>query len=360
MVLCVRCIFSLCIVCLGDVETIIKIMNHISNTLLPLCACLYVAIFILGLIGNGLVILVTAYKMKTTVNTIWFLNLVVADFLFLSLIFTIIYKYRDSDWPFGDFICMLSSLVTVLNMFASTFLLTAISLDRCLSTWVVVWARTKRTVLKAKIICLFIWLAAVACSLPLVIFRKTHSNSPQQTLCIPGFSSLEAYKRVLVFRFLVGFLIPFVIILASYMTIGVRVKRLRKDNKLKPLRIILAVILAFFFCWLPFYIYKFLEVWLYEMYDADTSDELTSFQNVFDQMGLFIVSLAYLNSCLNPFFYVFMCEEFQKKLKQSLVMVFESTFAEEHLALLSQHSQSQCKSHSQSGTGPSLTQSLTL
>uniref|UniRef100_A0A673LTZ9 G-protein coupled receptors family 1 profile domain-containing protein n=1 Tax=Sinocyclocheilus rhinocerous TaxID=307959 RepID=A0A673LTZ9_9TELE len=327
-------------------------MNHISNTLLPLCACLYVninvflhcIICVLGVAGNGMVIYIAGLKMKRTVNTILFLNLAVADFLFsFFLIFTIIYEYRDSDWPFGDFMCMLSSLVTVLNMFASTFLLTAISLDRCLSTWVVVvWDRTKRTVLKARIICLFIWLAAVACSLPLVIFRKTHSNSPQQTQCIPGFSSLEAYKRVVVFRFVVGFLIPFIIIWACYMAIGVQVKRLRKDNKLKPFRIILAVTLAFFFCWLLFYIYKFLE-------------------NVFDQIGLFIVSLAYLNSytsdelpislaylnsCLNPFLYVFMCEEFQKKLKQSLVMVFESAFAEEHLALLSQHSQSQRKSHS--------------
>uniref|UniRef100_A0A672JZV0 G-protein coupled receptors family 1 profile domain-containing protein n=1 Tax=Sinocyclocheilus grahami TaxID=75366 RepID=A0A672JZV0_SINGR len=298
-------------------------LNINSSMLFSCVSCninvfLHCIICVLGVAGNGMVIYIAGLKMKRTVNTIWFLNLAVADFLFLSLIFTIIYKYRDSDWPFGDFICMLSSLVTVLNMFASTFLLTAISLDRCLSTWVVVWARTKRTVLKARIICLFIWLAAVACSLPLVIFRKTHSNSPQQTL--------------------------------------LRVKRLRKDNKLKSFCIILAVILAFFFCWLPFYIYKFLEVWLCEMYDADTSDELTSFQNVFDQMGLFIVSLAYLNSCLNPFFYVFMCEEFQKKLKQSLVMVFESTFSEEHLAVLSQYSQYQRKSHSQSGTGPSLTQ----
>ncbi len=322
---------------------------------------LHCIICVLGVAGNGMVIYIAGFKMKRTVNTIWFLNLAVADFLFsFFLIFTIIYEYRDSDWPFGDFMCKLSSLVTVLNMFASTFLLTAISLDRCLSTWVVVWARTKRTVLKARIICLFIWLAAVACTLPVVIFRKTHSDSPQQTLCIPGFSSLEAYKRVLVFRFVVGFLIPFIIILAAYVAIGVRVKRLRKDNKLKPFRIILAVILAFFFCWLPFYVYKFLEVRLYEMYDTDTSDELTSFQNVFDQIGLFIVSLAYLNSCLNPFLYMFMCEDFQKKLKHSLVMVFESAFAEEHLALLSQHSQSQRKSHSQSGTGLSLTQSLTL
>uniref|UniRef100_A0A672JZ13 G-protein coupled receptors family 1 profile domain-containing protein n=1 Tax=Sinocyclocheilus grahami TaxID=75366 RepID=A0A672JZ13_SINGR len=278
---------------------------------------LHCIICVLGVAGNGMVIYIAGLKMKRTVNTIWFLNLAVADFLFLSLIFTIIYKYRDSDWPFGDFICMLSSLVTVLNMFASTFLLTAISLDRCLSTWVVVWARTKRTVLKSS-------------------FGK-HIPILRSKPC-----AYLAFQVCSVF--LVGFLIPFVIILASYMAIGVRVKRLRKDNKLKSFCIILAVILAFFFCWLPFYIYKFLEVWLCEMYD----------------MGLFIVSLAYLNSCLNPFFYVFMCEEFQKKLKQSLVMVFESTFSEEHLAVLSQYSQYQRKSHSQSGTGPSLTQSLTL
>ncbi|XP_016417749.1 C3a anaphylatoxin chemotactic receptor-like [Sinocyclocheilus rhinocerous] len=322
---------------------------------------LHCIICVLGVAGNGMVVYIAGLKMKRTVNTIWFLNLAVADFLFsFFLIFNVIYEYRDLDWPFGDFGCMLSSLVTVLTMFASSFLLTVISLDRCLSTWVVVWARTKRTVLKARIICLLIWLAAVACTLPCVIFRKTRRISPQQTVCILDFSGLEAYKRVVVFRFVVGFLIPFVIILASYVAIGVRVKRLRKDNKLKPLRIILAVILAFFFCWLPFYVHRFLEVMLHEMNAKNPSVELTSFKNVFDQIGLFIVSLAYLNSCLNPFLYVFMCEDFQKKLRRSLVMVFESAFAEEHLALLSQHSQSQHKSHSQSGTGPSLTQSVTL
>ncbi|XP_051720181.1 C3a anaphylatoxin chemotactic receptor-like [Ctenopharyngodon idella] len=255
--------------------------------------------------------------------------------------------------------CFLNSLVTVLNMFASTFLLTAISLDRCLSTWVVVWARTKRTVLKARIICLLIWLASVACSLPLVISRKTLSIPAQQTKCINDIQKLETNKRLEVYCFVVGFLLPFVIISASFVAIGVRVKRLRKNNKLKPFCFILAVILSFFFCWLPFYVHKFLEVWLREMNATNPSDELTSFK-VFDQIGLFIISLAYLNSCLNPFLYVFMCEDFQKKLKQSLVMVFESAFAEEHLALLSQHSQSKRKSHSQSGTGIEMTQSSTL
>ncbi|XP_073674450.1 C3a anaphylatoxin chemotactic receptor-like [Garra rufa] len=314
---------------------------------------LHCIICVLGVVGNGMVIYIAGLKMKRTVNTIWFLNLAVADFLFSCfLIFNIVYEYRDFDWPFGDFMCMFSSLVIAVIMFASPFLLTAISLDRCLSTWVVVWARTKRTVLKARIICLLIWLAAFACSLPLVINRKTLYISPEQTVCVPD---VEVYKRSLVFRFVVGFLIPFIIISASYVAIGVRVKRLRKNNKLKPFRIILAVILAFFFCWLPLNVYRFIDVWLDEKYDKNPSDELAKFIKVFNQIGLFLLSLAYLNSCLNPFLYVFMCDDFQKKLRQSVVMVLESAFAEEHLALFSQHSQSHRKSHSQSGTGPCLT-----
>ncbi|KAL0174906.1 hypothetical protein M9458_030874, partial [Cirrhinus mrigala] len=207
-----------------------------------------------------MVIYIAGLKMKRTINTIWFLNLAIANFLFsFFLIFNIIYEYRNLDWPFGDFICMLTSLVIMLNTFASTFLLAAISLNRCLSTWVVVWAQTKQTVLKVRIICLLIWLAAVACSLTLVINRKTHSYSPEQILCTPDLG-LKAYKRAAVFRFVVCFLIPFIIILASYVAIGVRVKRLRKNNQLKPFRIILAVILAFFFCWPPLHVYIFLEV----------------------------------------------------------------------------------------------------
>lgn len=171
-----------------------------------------------------MVIYITGLKMKRTVNTIWFLNLAVADFLFsFFLIFNVIYKCCDLDWPFGDFGCMLSSLVTVLNKFAITFRLTVINLDRCLSIWVVVWARTKRTVLKARIICLLIWLAAVACTLPCVIFWKTLCISPQQTVCILCFSGLEAYKRVVVFHFVVFFFILFVIILISYVVIEVQV-----------------------------------------------------------------------------------------------------------------------------------------
>ncbi|XP_065136140.1 C3a anaphylatoxin chemotactic receptor-like [Paramisgurnus dabryanus] len=294
---------------------------------------------VLGVVGNGVVIYVVGLKMKKTVNTIWFLNLAGADFLFtFFMIFNIIYVFRNFDWPFGDFMCKLCTLVTVLNMFASTFLLAAISVDRCLSTWMVVWARTKRTLSKAKISCLAIWLASIACSIPSVIFRKTTFNdSVQRTMCSADFPyGLATYKILVIYRFIVGFMLPFIIIFSSYLAIGVKVRTLRRNNKLKPFRIILAVILTFLFCWLPFYIHQLIDLWIRELNATNQSAELTSFKVVLDGVAPLIVSLAYLNSCLNPFLYVLMCEDFQKKLKQSLVIVFESAFAEEHMNLLSQ------------------------
>ncbi|KAK2844410.1 hypothetical protein Q5P01_011069 [Channa striata] len=119
---------------------------------------IYCVIFVVGLLGNGLVIYVTGFRMKRTVNSVWFLNLALADFLFTAfLLFSIWSLSLGYQWNFGMFMCKLNSFVSLVNMFASVFLLMAISLDRCLSIWVVVWAQNKRTVRKAQLISAAIW-----------------------------------------------------------------------------------------------------------------------------------------------------------------------------------------------------------
>ncbi|RXN16677.1 C3a anaphylatoxin chemotactic receptor-like protein [Labeo rohita] len=45
--------------------------------------CIFFATVVVGLIGNGIVIFLTCCRMKTTVDSIWFLNLAVADFIFM-------------------------------------------------------------------------------------------------------------------------------------------------------------------------------------------------------------------------------------------------------------------------------------
>ncbi|KTG45942.1 hypothetical protein cypCar_00019770 [Cyprinus carpio] len=280
---------------------------------------IYFVVFALGFVGNGLVIYVTGYKMKTTVNSIWFLSLAIADFIFiLVLILYIVHAFNKAVWPFGDFMCKFVSFVTVLNMFASIFLLTAISLDRCLSTWVIVWAQNKRTLVKARIICTLMWVLSIGCSIPFVMCRSGE-NKKCAYVC-----PINITKSLFIYRFIVGFLIPFLIIASSYIAIGVRAKRLKRGKKLKPFRVIISVILAFFICWFPFHVQQLSRIIAKE-------NEWSNAEKVFIKIGPFVTCLVHLNSCLNPILYVFMCEEFKKKLKQSLLLVLEMAFAEDHL-----------------------------
>ncbi|XP_026120074.1 C3a anaphylatoxin chemotactic receptor-like [Carassius auratus] len=261
--------------------------------------CILFATCVVGLIGNGLVIFLTGCRMKTTVNTIWFLNLAIADFIFL--LSSIIDHLSTLGQLSLYFMSYIVQIMLNLNLYASIFFLVVISLDRCLCTWLVVWARNKRTTLKATIICIIVWVSSIGCSIP--------------------FFTVNTFTRasLITYDFTVGFLIPFLIIASSYTAIGLRIKRLKMVKQFRSYRVIITVTLAFFICWFPYHVCVFYEV------GNNWSDEvLQRAKNV-------SIYLIHLNSCLNPILYVFMCDEYKKKLKQSLLLVLETAFAEDHL-----------------------------
>ncbi|XP_056100567.1 C3a anaphylatoxin chemotactic receptor-like [Rhinichthys klamathensis goyatoka] len=261
--------------------------------------CTYIVSFIVGFIGNGLVIFLTGCRMKTTVNSIWFLNLAIADFIFIISI--IIIKYIRYFSLYRS-IRNILSMVIDLNLHASNFFLVVISLDRCLCTWMVVWAQNKRTLFRARIICMIVWVSSIGCTIPFFIVNV-----------IPVFR--------IAFDFLVGFLVPFLIIASSHIAVGVRIKRLKMGKRLRSYRVIIAVVLTFFICWFPYHVCRICLI----------TAEMGTLSEVFWKAEKFSVYLIFLNSCLNPILYVFMCDEYKKKLKQSLLLVLETAFAEDHL-----------------------------
>lgn len=130
--------------------------------------------FLLGLPGNGLVLWVAGLKMQRTVNTVWFLHLTMADFLCcLSLPFSLVHLALQGHWPYGWFLCKLIPSIIILNMFASVFLLTAISLDRCLLVLKPIWCQKHRSVRTALMICGCIWAMAFVMCIPVFIYRET-------------------------------------------------------------------------------------------------------------------------------------------------------------------------------------------
>ncbi|XP_017206709.1 chemerin-like receptor 1 [Danio rerio] len=270
-------------------------------------ACIFFSTIIVGLIGNGLVIFLAGCRMKTTVNSIWFLNLAIADFIYL--LFSVTNFCLILSKQHSVFIGHILFMTTEQNVFASIWFLVVISLDRCLRTWMAVWAQNNRTLRKARIICIIIWVSSIGYISPYF---------PLLSLL-----DVEVTGTNVTYGFIMTFLIPFLIIASSYIAIGVKINRLKKRKQLKPYRLIITVILIFFICSFPQHVCWF---WM-----ARAENINWTFTGHFWVLFGFTLYLVNLNSSLNPFLYVFMCDDYKKKLKQSLVLVLETAFAEDHL-----------------------------
>uniref|UniRef100_UPI0037E759B6 chemerin-like receptor 1 n=1 Tax=Semicossyphus pulcher TaxID=241346 RepID=UPI0037E759B6 len=302
---------------------------------------IYCLAFVLGVLGNGAVIWVTGFKMKKTVNTVWFLNLAVADFLFTACLpMSVTYLALDFHWPFGKFMCKLNTTLTSLNIYASVYILMVISVARCVAVVWPVWARNHRSVRKASCVSLGVWVLALILSSPYFVFRDTAPAFRNEEVinCFNNYALSDVYDEsvyeLVIFRFkamtitriVLGFVVPFTVIVSCYAVI---IHRLRRNHTLasqsgRTFKIIAAIIITFFLCWAPFHIFSVIEL----------VHQITSFANLSLDYVITIgipitTSLAFINSCLNPLLYVFVGQDFRDKVRKSFLNMLEAAFQEE-------------------------------
>ncbi|XP_037641735.1 chemokine-like receptor 1 [Sebastes umbrosus] len=311
---------------------------ELKKSLKIMSLVVYCLAFVLGVLGNGVVIWVTGFKMKKTVHTVWFLNLAVADFLFTAFLpLRVTYTALNSHWPFGKFMCKLHYVIIFLNMFASVYILMVISVDRCVSVVWPVWSNNHRSVRKASFVSLGVWVLALILSTPYFIFRDTglSSNNDKIIDCLNNFALSDNEtssviqlrdEAITITLFLLGFVVPYTVIVSCYAVIIHRIRRNRTlaSQSSRPFKIIAAVITTFFLCWAPFHIMNLIGTGDFRpTYDSKTSHHVTT-------IGYPIAkSLAYLNSGLNPLLYVFMGQDFKDIVHKSILNVLENAFQEE-------------------------------
>ncbi|XP_029916946.1 chemokine-like receptor 1 isoform X2 [Myripristis murdjan] len=307
----------------GSPPPIDTVFKHSSTCFREvLCTSLLVAnmiIFVLGLCGNGVVIWISGFKMKKTVNTTWYLSLAISDFIFCACLpFNITYSAMGDDWIFGLFMCKFTSFVMFLNMFSSIFLLVIISVDRCVSVMCPVWTQNHRTVRKASVVVVLAWLVSIALSMPSVVFRDI-VNHLGRTTCFNNYTSDQySHKTIAVSRFLAGFVVPFFVIIICYSIIILRLRNNRMAKSSKPFKVMTALIATFFFCWLPYHVFVLLE-----LTHQNSNHHVLA-------IGLKVgTSVAMANSFLNPVLYVFMGNDFKRRLKSSLLSKMENAMGEE-------------------------------
>uniref|UniRef100_A0A1I8FF20 G_PROTEIN_RECEP_F1_2 domain-containing protein n=1 Tax=Macrostomum lignano TaxID=282301 RepID=A0A1I8FF20_9PLAT len=131
--------------------------------------CLFI---LFGLFGNGMVIL-TVWRNRSMRNArnIFIVNLAVSDFILCLLTqpMNIMRLFPNFiSWEFGRLLCKVVNTLTGLNMFVSTFSITAIALDRF---QVIVYPTRTRMSRHAMTLCLAaIWGSAGLMASPLALF----------------------------------------------------------------------------------------------------------------------------------------------------------------------------------------------
>lgn len=237
------------------------------------------------------------------------LSLALADLLYLFTAPFIVYDSLASGWAFGELGCRLLLSLDLLTMHASIFTLTAMSLDRYRAV-----ARPLHTSSSNSSGLLRVGLAwglAVALSLPMMITLHLEDGENQEgQLCVPAWDeqSSKAYLSVLFCTSILG---PGLAIGALYATLGrlYWVSQTRpawatggstacppRAPKPKVLLLILGIVLAFWACFLPFWIWQLLPLYQPDMLrTVPVGTQVT--------VNRILTGLTYGNSCVNPFFY---------------------------------------------------------
>ncbi|KAE8607783.1 hypothetical protein XENTR_v10011284 [Xenopus tropicalis] len=226
--------------------------------------------------GNLIFILTLAMKKKLrSVTNILIANLAVSDLLVAVVCCPFemdYYVVREQSWTFGHVICSSVSYLRMVSLYVSTNALLAIAVDRYL---VIIHPLQPRVTLRTACgVLLTIWLTSIFVAAPTAYFAtETDFDAPREpggkVFCGQIWPADRAllYKSYSLFLLAVEFLAPVIIMSLCYIRIchelwfknlpGVQTKQLRErlQSRRKTVLVLVAVLLAYVFCWSPFYGY---------------------------------------------------------------------------------------------------------
>ncbi|XP_073320675.1 relaxin-3 receptor 1 [Pagrus major] len=291
-----------------------------GSPILRFLICLvYSVVCAAGLVGNLLVLFFIRVKKerKKSKMNFYVLNLAVTDLQFvLTLPFWAVDTALDFSWPFGDAMCKIILSVTVMNMYASVFFLTAMSVTRYCSVASSLKNSTAHRSCSTKWICAIIWTLATVATAPTSIF-STLSNVTGEKLCLLRFPGGQYWLALYhIQKIVVGFVLPMSIVSISYIMLlrFVRNRSMKTSNPKRRSQVtksITIVVLSFFVCWMPNHAITLWSVLV--KLNAVNWDK--AYYIVHTYVFPLTVCLAHTNSCLNPIIYCLMRKEFRSKLK---------------------------------------------
>ncbi|KAK7147846.1 hypothetical protein R3I94_010392 [Phoxinus phoxinus] len=272
---------------------------------------LYSLLFVLGFLGNTLVVWVVLMGVKLrSMTDICLLNLALSNLLLVSSLPFLAHYARD-QWIFGDVMCVMVLSVYHIGFYSGIFFIVLMSVDRYLAVVHAVFALRVRTRTYGILASLAIWIVAVSASFPELMHLKTTgyneqihctsypTNDPNSNLYFRTFGILKMN--------VMGLILPLIVIGFCYSMILKRLLTVHTSRR-QAMHLVIVVMVVFFCCWAPYNVTAFIKV--LEMNELITQSCANSKAI---RLSLQITEvLAYSHSSLNPIIYAFVRKKFRR------------------------------------------------
>uniref|UniRef100_A0A8C8S7S7 Proteinase-activated receptor 4 n=1 Tax=Pelusios castaneus TaxID=367368 RepID=A0A8C8S7S7_9SAUR len=286
-----------------------QLRSAVTVWLIP---CLYTGVFLVGLPANGLALWVLATRVEKLTSTVFLMNLAAADLLLvLVLPFKISYYFLGNHWPFGEAMCRITTAFFYGNMYCSVLLLTCISVDRYMAAVHPFFSRSSRSPGVAACTCISIWLVAAIFTVPLTLWQQAYPlDKANITLChdaLPRHEEAEYYYYYFVCLIAFGFLLPFVVMLFSHCSV-LWILWGSGERYMYAIKLTALVLLSVMMFYTPSNILLLVHY----------SSSCSRLHGHLYLSYMVTLALSSINSCVDPFLYYYVSQDFRDKVRQGI------------------------------------------
>lgn len=258
-----------------------------------------VALLLLGLPANGLMAWLAGSQARHGAGTrlaLLLLSLALSDFLFLAAAtFQILEIQHGGHWPLGTAACRFYYFLWGVSYSSGLFLLTALSLDRCLLALCPRWYPGRRPARLPLWVCAGVWVLATLFSVPWLVFPEAAVWWYDLVICLDFWDTEELPLRML--EILGGFL-PFLLLLVCHVLTQATACRTCCGHQPRRMachgfaRVAKTILSAYVVLRLPYQLAQLLYLaFLWDVYPGYLLWEALVYSDY----------LILLNSCLSPF-----------------------------------------------------------
>ncbi|XP_022823798.1 neuropeptides capa receptor-like isoform X1 [Spodoptera litura] len=299
-----------------------------------------VVIFLTGVIGNACVcVVIVRHPGLHTATNYYLFSLAVSDLLLLlfGLPNDLTVYWHQYPYSLGIVFCKLRALISEAATYVSVLTISAFSLERYLAICHPLHLYTMAGLTRASRIILVLWIISIVCASPFAVYSEiSYRDYPPNSGNISlesAFCALMAPSPLLELSSIFFFFVPAILILCLYARMGYHIRytlstRVMEKTKIGLLnghvhgetrqaksrkaiiRMLAAVVIAFFVCWVPFHVQRLFFIYGYDLPQFHVINE-----HLFNVAG----ALYYVSATVNPILYNVMSGRYRIAFQETLL-----------------------------------------